>query len=25
MRSNLSDSRVGYKERVLVYVRVIHL
>jgi len=25
MRSNLSDSGVGYKERVLVYVRVIHL
>ncbi len=25
MRSNLSDSRVGYKGRVLVYVRVIHL
>ena len=25
MRSNLSDSRVGYKERVLLYVGVIHL
>ena len=25
MRSNLSDSRVGYKEHVLLYVAVIHL